>query len=106
MKRLLFITSPGRATDILVKRALEASKTYDFPVQIDVGDDKEGFERLAKESFDMVLLSPLLRYVLNDDDKKELFEKTPYYLVDSMIYGSLNGEAIVANIILKIKRWH
>ena len=106
MKRLLFITSPSVATDILVKRALDASRTYDFPVQIDTKGEKEGFAQLAKESFDMILLSPLLRYVLNDSDKKELFKDTPIYLVDSMIYGSLNGEAIIANIILKIKRWH
>ena len=95
MIKVLFITTPSAAAQILVERVLEEAKKDSMELSIEIASEEEGFERLAPEDFDLLLLCPTLRFLLNRPEKMEAFKEIPMAVVDSINYGALDGRALL-----------
>ncbi|MCL2349997.1 MAG: hypothetical protein FWC67_00820, partial [Defluviitaleaceae bacterium] len=98
-KRILFVTPPYMATNILIDRTMQAAENAGLELSIEVMDDERAFATLERETFDMMLVNPLLRFFRNDPSKIAALGATPMVIVGSKIYGSLDGEGMVKLIL-------
>ena len=102
MKRILFITSGSHATDVLVKNTLSAAEIAGVEMKFEIADEAEGLRLYKQENFDILLLSPLLRFLLNEKGESEIPKKSPIEVVENTIYGSLNGEGLFKLVMSKL----
>ena len=94
MKKILFITDNNIATSMLVEGTLNAARTFCLPLEIEVVSISEGVEILRNNPPKLTLLSPSMRFFLNDQESKGLPEDAKIVVVDSNVYGALNGKAV------------
>jgi len=91
VKRVLFVTTCGEATDVLVARVLAAAAEAEMQLAIEVVSEHTELDKHEGKEFDMLLLSPLLRYLKNEKEDRKILQNQPFEVVSSIIYGSLNG---------------
>jgi len=93
MKKVLLISIPVIATTILSKRMADAAKAQQLDIELTILAESEGLARINE--FDVLLLPPYLRYLLNRRKnlgaKRELVVK----VIDSVPFGNLDGEAVL-----------
>jgi len=93
MKKVLLISIPAIATTILTERIIAAAKKQGASIELTTLPEAEGLARINE--FDVLLLPPYLRYLLNRRKnlgaKRELVVK----VIDSVPFGSLDGEAVL-----------
>ena len=100
MKKVLFIAPSHMSTTKLVERTIDIAKESGVEIYIEIADEAEGLRRIASEPFDVLLINPMLRYLLNN--KKEnaaIPRRMPTVVVDSVIYGKLDGRALFNLIV-------
>jgi len=98
MKNILFITSRNAATDILLERTMESANRNNLHINIEVINEQDGMARLQQNPPDLTLFSPSMRFYLNDRISKGLPEDAVIEVVDSRVYGSLDGRAMLETI--------
>ena len=98
MKRILFITSAGYATDILVERFLDAAKIAGVDVHVEVVAEENGLARFKEGDYDMLLLGSILRHLINDKGDKAFPKKAPIFVVESSTYGKMDGAELFSEI--------
>ena len=99
MKNILFITDNNIATRLLVENTMGVARDKCYPIQISVMCEKDGIEHLRVSPCGLTLLSPSIRFYLNDRKNKGLPEDAKIVVVDSNIYGAANGAALLDVII-------
>jgi cellobiose-specific phosphotransferase system component IIB len=80
---------------------MEIAKREGVELKFTIVDEFDGAKLIKNEEFDLVLLNPLLRFLLNNTDENifTLSGKSPIKMLDSKIYGSLNAEALYKLIV-------
>jgi len=96
MKNVLMISMPAIATTILAKRVKAAAHERQFAMELTVLSESEGMPCINE--FDILLLPPHLRHLLNMRKGFGAEDGLIVKVIDSTIFGDLNGEAVL-NII-------
>jgi len=89
MKKVLIISTMSIASEVLANRTAQAVKKRNLPVEITLMPEKESMELLHK--FDILLLSPHLRFLLGNPDG---LGNLPVEVINSVDFGNLNGSAV------------
>ena len=96
MKKVLLITMSTAAAKLFTVRTAAALKRKSLSAEITAMNAENGLNNL--DNFDMVLLAPHKRFLLNKPSKLSELNDKPVEVVDSRDFANLNGEA-AANLI-------
>lgn len=98
-KNIYLFCSAGMSTSLLVNKMRMQAEKYDVPVNI------EAFpESLAAEKgidADLVLLGPQIAWML--DDIKKLLPNKTVEVIDSLLYGKVDGLGVLKAAVAIIK---
>ena len=95
MKRVLFIAPSRTSRDILSTLLAQEAKNAEFPLDLSSASEKEGIARMEREDFDLVLLCPNLRFLLNEPRESAILGRAKVHVVGSNILGSLDSLALL-----------
>lgn len=100
MKKILLVCAAGMSTSLLVNKMNEAAKKMEEEVNINALPVSEAAKVI--DTVDIVLLGPQVRF------QKAQIEKLangriPVEVIDMMLYGTMNGEAVLKSALDKIK---
>ncbi|MGI9282601.1 MAG: PTS sugar transporter subunit IIB [Endozoicomonas sp.] len=100
MTKIMLCCSAGMSTSMLVKKMREAAESQGKEVEIEAFGATYFDEQVA--SFDVVLLGPQVKYMLNDLKQRAAEYEVPVEAISPMDYGTMNG-AKVLDFALSLK---
>jgi cellobiose-specific phosphotransferase system component IIB len=101
MKRILFVTLLHQATETLIERVMAEAEKTGTDISIYITTHKAIGETTIEnqdQDYDLILLSPLLRFLQSNPERAGLSNNIPIKTIDSKIYGALDGSALLALI--------
>jgi PTS system cellobiose-specific IIB component len=99
MKKILLVCAAGMSTSMLVKKMEEAAKEKGIEVEISALPVAECSKKV--EEVDIVLLGPQVRYQKAQVDAL-VKGRIPVEVIDMLMYGTMNGKAVLENALAKI----
>lgn len=91
MKKILLMCSAGMSTSIMVKKMTEAASKINAEVEIKAIPEQALSENL--NTTDIILLGPQVRFLLNK--VQDVAKSIPVRVIDTLDYGTMNGEKIL-----------
>jgi len=91
MKNILLMCSAGMSTSMMVKKMKEAAEKLRADVAIRAIPEQALSEHLA--GTDIILLGPQIRFL--KDKVQEAAKPVPVRVIDTLDYGTMNGEKIL-----------
>lgn len=101
MKDIMLVCSAGMSTSLLVVKMEKAAVAKNIEVNIFAVSEGEASNHFDKIS--VLLLGPQVRYLKGKLEKKLAPMDIPVEVINSMHYGTLNGEAVLDAAIALIK---
>lgn len=98
MKNILLMCSAGMSTSIMVKKMNEAAAKLNSDVTIKAIAEQALNDHLAQA--DIILLGPQVRFL--KDKVQEAAKTVPVRVIDTMDYGTMNGEKILQQALTVI----
>ena len=99
MKTILLMCSAGMSTSIMVKKMREAAEKMAVNVAIKAIPEQALNEHLA--GTDIILLGPQIRFL--KEKVQEAAEPVPVCVIDTMDYGTMNGEKILREALARLE---
>lgn len=99
MKNVLLVCAAGMSTSLLVNKMKAAAKERGLEINIDALPVSECSRVI--DSVDMVLLGPQVRFQKTQVDAL-VKGRVPVEVIDMRLYGTMNGKAILEQVIEKI----
>ena len=93
MIKIMLCCSAGMSTSMLVKKMQEAATQIDQDVEINAYGAGQ-FDEMVKE-FDVVLLGPQVKYMLNDLKGRAAPYNVPVEAISPIDYGTMNGTKVL-----------
>ena len=93
MTKIMLCCSAGMSTSMLVKKMREAAAELDQDVEIDAYGAGQ-FDEMVEE-FDVVLLGPQVKYMLNDLKGRASAYNVPVEAISPLDYGTMNGPKVL-----------
>lgn len=94
MVKILLVCAYGMSTSLLVNKMKEASQKMGFDCSIEAGPVDGAVEQ--KGDADIVLVGPQVRFMY--DRVKRDFSGVPVFMIDSVAYGTMNGEKVICQV--------
>lgn len=94
MVRILLVCAYGMSTSLLVNKMKEASEKMGFECTIAANSVENAAD--MKNNTDIVLVGPQVRFML--DRVKKDFMGVPVFMIDSVAYGTMNGERVLNQV--------
>lgn len=101
MKDIMLVCSAGMSTSLLVVKMEEAAKKQNLEVNIFAVSESEASKHY--DNISVLLLGPQVRYLKGKLVKTLEPKKVPVEVINSMHYGTLNGEAVLNAALELIK---
>lgn len=98
-KKIYLFCAAGMSTSLLVNKMKEHVTKHVVPVEIQAFSEALILEKGAEA--DLILLGPQIKYMFNDFSDK--FPDKPIAVIDSLIYGKMDGLALLKSSIAMIK---
>ncbi|MCL2415770.1 MAG: hypothetical protein FWD01_03050 [Defluviitaleaceae bacterium] len=95
--KVLLIGPVGASTVILADRVKALANSREAELEINIENKITGIGNLHE--YDVLLLAPTIRFMMDDIPKLESFKNTAVATIDSRVFGSLNA-AVVLDMIL------
>ncbi|MCS3434280.1 PTS sugar transporter subunit IIB [Klebsiella sp. BIGb0407] len=93
MKKIMLCCSAGMSTSLLVKKMQEVAVEKGISVEIKAFGVAEFSEQVP--NYDVVLLGPQIKYMLNDLSAKADVYGIKVQSIDMMDYGMLRGDKVL-----------
>lgn len=93
MKKMMLVCSAGMSTSLLVTKMEKAAAQMEEDIQIIALAEAEASNHL--DEVDIVLLGPQVRFLKGKLEKMLAGKSVPVQVIDSVDYGTLNGEAVL-----------
>ena len=97
MKKVLLISPQVTATKILVDRTKRLAQSQGISMEISTMSETQG--RKYINDYDVVLLSPQLRFLVSNRQKLGARDGLPIDVLNSKDFGSLDAEAFLRIIV-------
>ncbi|EKT58256.1 PTS sugar transporter subunit IIB [Providencia burhodogranariea] len=98
-KNIYLFCSAGMSTSLLVNKMRTQAEKYDVPVNIEAFPESLAVEKGIDA--DVVLLGPQIAWMLSDIQK--LLPHKPVEVIDSLLYGKVDGLGVLKAAIAIIK---
>ena len=105
MKKILMISNITIAAQTLTERIRRTAKERALDIDIMLLSEAEGIQHAREHvgEFDMILLAPNLRYLLNVSDVlRGRNTPPPVVVIESVNFGNLDVSAVMEQILLHI----
>lgn len=99
-KKIYLFCSAGMSTSLLVSKMKAQAEKYEVPVEIEAFSESLAGEK-GKEA-DVVLLGPQIAYKLPDIQR--LLPTKPVEVIDSVMYGKIDGLGVLKAAVAAIKK--
>lgn len=96
MKKIMLVCCAGMSTSLLVKKMQDAAAKENLEAEIFAIGEADVKNH---EDVDVVLLGPQVRYLLGKMEKLMNPKGIPVSVIDSVLYGTMNGEAVLKQAI-------
>lgn len=93
MKKILLVCCAGMSTSLLVTKMNAAAENKGLEAEIFAVSEAEASKYF--DEIDVVLLGPQVRYLLRNLQKTLNEKGVPIAVIDSINYGTMNGEAVL-----------
>ncbi|MEW9094273.1 MAG: PTS sugar transporter subunit IIB [Clostridiaceae bacterium] len=100
MKKIMLVCCAGMSTSLLVKKMEDAATKENLKVEIFAVGEADVKNH---EDVDVVLLGPQVRYLLKKMEKLMVPKGIPVKVIDSILYGTMNGEEVLKQAVDMIK---
>lgn len=100
MKRILLCCVAGQSTSMVMNRMMQAALTQRIDVEIKAVGLREFTD--AMPGYDCCLLGPQIQYRLDDFKAQAAPKQIPVTVINSMDYGMMRGEKILAEALALI----
>lgn len=95
MKKILLVCAAGMSTSMIVKRMQQAAKEQGIEVAIEALNNFEAMAKIEKAGIDVVLLSPQVRHLKADYEKKLAGTGIYLAIIDMQKYGMMDGAGVL-----------
>lgn len=102
MYNILLVCSAGMSTSLLVTKMTAAAKAQGIEVKI--AAVAEADLQKSMDGVDIILLGPQVRYLLSKIQKLVAANPVPVEVINSIDYGTMNGEKVLNRAIEVIKK--
>ncbi|EEW7499137.1 PTS sugar transporter subunit IIB [Escherichia albertii] len=99
-KKIYLFCSAGMSTSLLVSKMRQQAEKYQVPVYIEVFS--ETFAVAKGPEADVILPGPQIAYLREDIQK--LLPNKPVEVIDSQLYGKIDGLAVLKFAVAIIKK--
>lgn len=102
-RSILLFCDAGMSTSIMVKKMQEVCDNHNMPFEVSAHPIAKAVDLVEEKNPAIVLLGPQVKF-LEDKTRKQL-EKfdVPVDVIDAAIYGAMNGEEVMKNVIRKLR---
>ncbi|WP_312946828.1 PTS sugar transporter subunit IIB [Superficieibacter sp.] len=99
-KKIYLFCSAGMSTSLLVSKMRAQAEKYEVPVVIEAFPESLAAEKGPEA--DAILLGPQIAYLLADI--KQLLPGKPIEVIDSILYGKVDGLGVLKSAVAAIKK--
>lgn len=103
MKKVILLCSFGMSTSLLVTKMRKVAEEHKLPVQIDAFSYSEADKIVENNRPDCILLGPQIKYMFEEIKGKYEPLGIPVDIIDTVDYGSMNGEKVLKQVVRLIK---
>lgn len=100
MKKILLVCSAGMSTSMLVNKMKKYAEENEIEADINAVAISEAYKVI--DDVDIVLLGPQVRYQLKTVEEM-VKGRIPVKVIDMILYGRMNGEAVLKDALALIK---
>ncbi|SCY36464.1 PTS sugar transporter subunit IIB [Alkaliphilus peptidifermentans] len=93
MKKIMLVCSAGMSTSLLVTKMTTSAVKKGVLAKIFAVSETEASKHF--DDIDVLLLGPQVRYLLSKMEKSLAGKGVPVAVIDSINYGTMNGEAVL-----------
>lgn len=93
MKKIMLVCSAGMSTSLLVTKMQKSSTEQGLDTEIFACSEAEAKDKY--KTVDVILLGPQVRFLLSNIKKAVDGTGIPVAVIDSIDYGTMNGEAVL-----------
>ncbi|MEG2786783.1 MAG: PTS sugar transporter subunit IIB [Romboutsia sp.] len=101
-KKIYLFCSAGMSTSLLASKMQNVAKQHNLPIEVEAFPYSEIDKIVEQRNPDCILLGPQVKFMLKEVQGK-FDEKIPVDVINSMDYGSMNGEKVLKTAIKMIK---
>lgn len=102
-RNILLFCDAGMSTSIMVKKMTEVADKHNMPFIISAHPIAKAVDLVKEKNPVIVLLGPQVKF-MEDKMNKQLAEfNVPVEVIDSALYGAMNGEELMKNVIRTLK---
>lgn len=103
MKKIYLFCAAGMSTSLLVTKMQQVATTHNLPVEISAHPYGQAEDMVKKDRPDCVLLGPQVKYMFAELKGKFEPMGIPVDVIDSVDYGTMNGEKVLRHAVALIK---
>ena len=101
-KKIYLFCSAGMSTSLLASKMQNVANQHKLPIEVEAFPYAEIDKIVEERNPDWILLGPQVKFMLKEVQAK-FDEKTPVDVINSVDYGSMNGEKVLKTAIKMIK---
>ena len=97
MKNILLVCSAGMSTSLLVTKMQQAATAKGVECHIEAVAEADAINKI--DNIDVLLLGPQVRFLLNKFKGLTEDKNLPVEVIDTIAYGTMNGEKVLARAL-------
>ena len=101
-KKIYLFCSAGMSTSLLASKMQNVANQHKLPIEVEAFQYAELDKIVEERNPDCILLGPQVKFMLKEVQAK-FDKKTPVDVINSVDYGSMNGEKVLKTAIKMIK---
>lgn len=103
-KEIYLFCSAGMSTSLLAKKMQGVADSYNLPIIVEAYSYSDIDKIVTEKNPSCILLGPQVKYMLEEVTEK-YGKKAPVMVIDTMDYGSMNGEKVIKAAVKLIKEF-
>lgn len=103
-KKIYLFCSQGMSTSLLAQKMQNVADAHDMPVTVAAKPHGMLAEVVADEHPDVIMLGPQVKYLYEETEEKFGADGTPVILIGSEDYGTMNGERVLKQALIALKK--
>lgn len=102
-KDILLFCDAGMSTSIMVKKMQDVCDKHNMPFIVSAHPIARVIDVVEEKDPVIVLLGPQVKFLEDKTNKQLENYDIPVDVIDSALYGAMNGEEVMKNVIRKLK---
>ncbi|MFD1486015.1 PTS sugar transporter subunit IIB [Lacticaseibacillus baoqingensis] len=103
-KKIYLFCSQGMSTSLLAQKMQDVADAHKMPVTVAAKPHGLLQNIVDEEHPDVIMLGPQVKYLYDETAEKYGQDGTPVILIDSQDYGTMNGERVLKQALLALKK--